>query len=89
MITKGVQTRPGSPASANKLAVGDVIVAIDGQAVRDNDGLVRAVRSRRPGAAVTLTVQRGESTFDRPIVLHPMPHAVWQAELAAERSARR
>ena len=81
--------RPGSPASVNKLAIGDVIVAIDKQPVRDNDGLVRAVRSRRPGTAVTLTVQRGEASFERAIVLQPMPHAVWQAEMAAERRARR
>lgn len=81
--------RPGSPAAANKLAVGDVITAIDRQPIRDNDGLVRAVRSRRPGTEVMLTVQRGSGTFDRPLILQPMPHAVWQAELAAERRAAR
>jgi len=80
--------RPGSPAAANKLVVGDVITAIDAQPVRDNDSLVRAVRSRRPGTAVTLTVQRGQGSFERPLVLQPMPQAIWQAELAAERQTR-
>ena len=79
--------RPGSPASANKLAVGDVITKLDAVPIKDNDGLVRAVRSRRPGTAVTLTVQRGQSSFERPLVLQPMPQAIWQAELAAERRA--
>lgn len=79
--------RPGSPAAANNLLVGDVITAIDHQAIRDNDSLVRAVRSRRPGTAVTLTVQRGQGQFDRPIILQAMPQAVWQAELALERRA--
>jgi membrane-associated protease RseP (regulator of RpoE activity) len=80
--------RPGSPAAANKLAVGDVITAIDHQPVRDNDSLVRAVRSRRPGTAVTLTVKRGAGQFERPIILQQMPQAVWVAEQAAERRAR-
>lgn len=80
--------RPGSPAAANKLAVGDIITKLDAQPIRDNDSLVRAVRSRRPGTHVTLTVQRGQGTFERPVILQPMPQAIWHAELAAERRAR-
>jgi len=80
--------RPGSPAAANKLAVGDIITKLDAQPIRDNDSLVRAVRSRRPGTQVTLTVQRGQGTFQRPIILQQMPQAIWQAEMAAERRAR-
>lgn len=81
--------RPGSPAAQHKLAVGDVITAIDQQPIRDNDGLVRAVRSRRAGTPITLTVKRGDTSFDRSLMLQPMPHAIWQAELAAERRATR
>lgn len=81
--------RPGSPAAVNKLAVGDVITRVDTTPIKDNETLVRTIRSRRAGTPVTLTVQRGQGSFERSLVLQPMPHSVWQAELAAERRARR
>lgn len=81
--------RPGSPAAANQLMVGDVITAIDQYPVADDDTLVRSVRSRRPGTAVTLTVQRGELRFDRSLVLEQMPPTIWKSELALERRGAR
>jgi hypothetical protein len=45
-----------SPAADAGLAPGDVITALDGDAVADRDALRDAVREREPGDEVTLTV---------------------------------
>jgi putative serine protease PepD len=78
--------RPSSPAAGIDLRVGDVITGLDGRAIATDDQLVSAVRSRRPGTHVTMTVQRGDLRFERGLVLEPMPHAVWRAELAQRRT---
>ncbi len=54
--------QPQSPAERAGLRGGDVITAVNGQAVGDSRGLARAVGGSRPGAAVTLTVRRGSAT---------------------------
>src|ERR671918_36099 len=46
------------PASS-KIEKGDVIVAVDGTAVRTPDDLRREIRRRRPGDEASLTVRRG------------------------------
>ncbi len=50
-----------SAAAAAGLEVGDVIVAVDGQAVATSDDLAAAVAAHRAGDAVELTVLRGEA----------------------------
>ena len=51
---------PGSPAERTGLREGDVIVAVDGQAVRDACDFITFIEKyRSPGEIVTLTVQRG------------------------------
>jgi S1-C subfamily serine protease len=54
----------GNRESFNGLGVttgGDVIVAVDGQAVRSADQVVRAVSTRLPGETIKLMVVRGET----------------------------
>jgi putative serine protease PepD len=51
---------PGGPAEQAGLRPGDVITAIDGEPVEDSSELIVAIRARRPGDEVRLTVQRGE-----------------------------
>jgi 2-alkenal reductase len=54
----------GNRESFNGLDVttgGDVIVAVDGQAVRSADQVVRAVSTRLPGETIKLMVVRGET----------------------------
>jgi hypothetical protein len=51
-----VEVTGGSPAAAAGLAQGDVILAIDGEALDSPQALVDAVQSRNPGQRVTLTV---------------------------------
>ena len=48
---------PGSPADVAGLRAGDVILAVDGEMLRDND-LATMLRSKRANQAVTLTVWR-------------------------------
>lgn len=50
-----------SAAAAAGLEVGDVVVAVDGQAVATSDDLAAAVATRRAGDVVELTVLRGEA----------------------------
>lgn len=51
--------RAGSPAQAGGLRAGDRILAVDGNLVPDARVAVAAVRSRRPGSTIVLTVGRG------------------------------
>jgi PDZ domain-containing protein len=54
-----VAITPGSPADGT-LRTGDVITAVDGQAITLSDELGPAIRSHAPGEPVTLTVERGD-----------------------------
>ncbi|MFW6091895.1 MAG: S1C family serine protease, partial [Actinomycetota bacterium] len=49
---------PGSPAADAGLRSGDVIVALEGQAVASSDELVVRLRARQPGDEVTLRFER-------------------------------
>ena len=52
------QVDPGTAADEADLAAGDVVVAIDGDPVRDPDELRAEVVSRAPGTAAELIVIR-------------------------------
>ncbi len=56
--------RPGSPAAAAGLKVGDVVTAVDGVKVTDANDLTAAVTGHQPGDTIHLTVTRGGSTLD-------------------------
>jgi putative serine protease PepD len=62
ITTTGAAIKEVTPDSAGDdagLEVGDVITAVDGQAVTSSDALVAQIRSNyRPGDTVTLTYQR-------------------------------
>jgi serine protease Do len=55
--------------SENADGAGDIIVAIDGQAVDEWDHLLFALGARAPGDNVILTVMRGGARLDIPVVL--------------------
>ncbi|MGE0711135.1 MAG: PDZ domain-containing protein [Planctomycetota bacterium] len=59
-----VEVVPDSAAAAAKLAVGDVIVRIDGKAVRGPEDVVEALAKRGVGDKVRLAVKRGEQTVE-------------------------
>jgi PDZ domain-containing protein len=51
----------GFPAS-NVLQVGDIIVAVDGQAIETTSSLIQAIARHHVGDLVTLTIRRGDET---------------------------
>ena len=55
-LVAGIQS--GSPAASTDLKPSDVIVAVDGQPVRDARDLSRRIGTARPGTTVRLTVMR-------------------------------
>ena len=65
--------RPGSPAGAAGLKVGDVITAVDGLRVTDANDLTAAVGDHQPGDKIHLTVTRGGSTLDVTATLATRP----------------
>lgn len=52
----------GGPAARAGVKAGDVVTAIDGRAVKSPSDLVADLAARKPGDAITLTVQRGGQT---------------------------
>jgi putative serine protease PepD len=68
-----VDIAAGSGAAASSLRVGDVITALDGDAVTGPASLGAAIASERPGDVVTVTVERGGSTLDVEVTLGTRP----------------
>lgn len=66
------QVDPVGPAARDSVAVGDVIVAVDGGRVSAPDDLWAAVRLRRPGSRLSLELQRSTSTWTINLVLGSM-----------------
>jgi putative serine protease PepD len=60
------EATPGGPAADAGLAAGDVVTAIDGDAINDPDDVVEAIEDHEPGDRVAVTVTRGgaERTVD-------------------------
>lgn len=54
-----VEVLAGGPAAAAGIAVGDVVVSLDGHKVEEADGLANLVSARRPADVVTVEVVRG------------------------------
>jgi len=52
------QVLPDTPAAKAKLQPGDVIVALDGRKMRSAGEVARAIRAKRPGDELALTIQR-------------------------------
>jgi putative serine protease PepD len=48
----------GSPAAQAGLQVGDLVTAINGEAVKDFTALAARIRATRPGQQVTLSIER-------------------------------
>jgi C-terminal processing protease CtpA/Prc len=64
---------PGGPAANTGLANGDVVVAVDGQAVSSPEQLRQLVGSRPVGQPVTLDVQREGNPFRVRVVTSAFP----------------
>jgi serine protease Do len=66
---------PGSPAEVAGLLAGDVIVAVDGQRVRESRDLLRALLQRQVGAKITLRAVRDKREKTVELVTQENPSA--------------
>jgi serine protease DegQ len=64
---------PGGPAASAGLERGDVIIAVDGQAVEAPEDLVADVRSHAPGDTVTVAYYRGATSRNAAVRLTDVP----------------
>jgi 2-alkenal reductase len=71
--TRGSGIVSGSPAERAGLKDNDVITAINGVALNDNNPLINAVLTYKPGDTVKLTVQRGNQTVTLSLTLGERP----------------
>ena len=73
----------GSPAEAAGLQQGDIVTAIDGQAVNNPQALVDAVTAHNPGDKVTLTVTNNGAERQVTVTLGDNPNKAGTAYLGA------
>ncbi len=64
---------PGGPAAIAGLLPGDIITAIDGQAVTDADQLAAVTLVKKPGESVTITYERAGASADTTVNLGTPP----------------
>ncbi|MFZ1400470.1 MAG: PDZ domain-containing protein [Candidatus Promineifilaceae bacterium] len=75
---------PGSPAELADVRVGDVITAVDNQAILNGDELLNQMAQKAPGDTVTLMLRRGEETLLKTAVLAPNPDDASRGYLGIE-----
>jgi S1-C subfamily serine protease len=66
-------TSGSSPAQQAGVEKGDVIIAVNGQAIAGSDDLAGAILTRSPGTRVALTVSRGTQQQAIPVALGERP----------------
>jgi S1-C subfamily serine protease len=64
---------PASPAHHAGLQRGDLVTAVDGRPITSSTDLVAAIRSRAPGADITLTYRRDGSSHQAHLTLGSSP----------------
>ena len=65
----------GSPALAAGLEIGDLLLAIDGDAVQSSDRLLGRIQGKRPGETLLLTRRRGAAVDELTVTLGARPAA--------------
>jgi S1-C subfamily serine protease len=63
----------GSPASAAGLEIGDLLLAIDGDALQSPERLLGRIQGKRPGETLRLSRRRGSVVEDLTITLAARP----------------
>jgi len=65
--------QPGSPAEEAGINVGDIVLAVDGEPVNGQAGLVAAIRDRSPGDTISIELVRDEQrvTLSATLVARP------------------
>ena len=67
------EVQDGTPAADVGVAVDDLIVAVDGAATTGSSALIAAIRDKRPGESVEVTIVRGDETLDVAVTLTGRP----------------
>lgn len=62
-----------SPAAKAGIKSGDVIVAVDGEKIKDSNDLQMAIMYRRPGERISVTLVRDKRTMTLDVVLEERP----------------
>lgn len=75
---------PDSAGAVAGLQVGDVVTAVDGQAILSAAELVAVISGRSVGTAVQLTVRRGPDTLTIPVTLGAHPDNPTQGFIGIE-----
>ena len=69
---KVAELDPGSPAERHGVKVGDVILEIDGEAVKSITDLILTVRAKRAGDTIVLRILRGDRERELKVLLTPV-----------------
>ena len=67
------QRRAGTPAAEIGVALGDLIVSIDGSVTDGSSALIAAIRDKQPGDTVTVAIVRGTESLELDVVLMARP----------------
>jgi len=67
------EIQPNSPAEGTGLKVGDAIIAVDGQPVKDSRDLAVRISDMAPGATAKITYWRGGAKHDVDVKLGTLP----------------
>jgi len=79
------QVNEGSPAAKGGMRVEDVILAIDGEKIRNGNELGRVVALKKPESAITITVLRGGKNVDLKVKVGVRPDLEELGNLAPEK----
>jgi len=61
--------QPGGPAEKAGLKAGDILLTVDGRAIKDGDDLVNEIASRRPGSTIRLGYLRDGKQADTTVTI--------------------
>jgi len=68
-----VNVKPGSPAAAAGLIIGDVIVSMGGHTIAEPNDVVAVLRPDQVGAVVTVSILRGGEPRDLQVTVGERP----------------
>ena len=71
MIVTNVE--PGTPADEIGVALGDLIVSIDGSVTDGSSALIAAIRDKQPGDTVTVAIVRETESLEFDVILTARP----------------
>lgn len=77
---------PEGPAAAAGVEQGDVLVAMDGEPIREAEDLRRRISDREPGDEIELGIRRGQETLQRTVRLGRLPEESPPATLPPARA---